>query len=206
MPSLSAPLFSPSALRQTALEWFGKAIDYYRSLTRREKALVISCALLAAVAMPLKAFDAARQATDSVLTATSDLDEARARIGRTGGAAGKTIEDRLSALENGARDIGSVAVAKVLLAQQLDQAALSSGLTGVDVTPGEATSRLGNLTVLQFAISSDFNWIAFTSLLKNLAKVDSRISISRIAIEEGPPARLKLILEIPVNVSASNRS
>ena len=205
MPLLSAPFFSLSALRQTALEWTGKAADYYRALTSREKALVISCALLAALAVPLKAFDVARQAADSVLTASSELEEAKARLGITAGAAAETVDKRLSAVEYGAKEISSASVAKVLLAQQIDQALLSSGLTNVDVTPGETTTKLGRLTVLQFAVSSDFNWIAFTNLLRNLTKLDSRISISKVAIEEGSPPRLKLTLEIPVNISAPHR-
>ena len=129
----------------------------YAGWTARERMLVVGLGLVLLLLAPIKSYDLARALQDRQFETQIGLREAQVRSQSGVGNVGASLKGRREAVSKGLRTVRSVAVGKVLLAQQVTELAVNAGVTGVDVSVGDVTDTVGLMTVIHIQLNLQKN-------------------------------------------------
>ena len=179
--------------------------DAWARLSRRERLLLAAGALAASVFVPLKAHDWADEKALSYQAAADAARTAAASAATNYPALDVVASRELARARGWALQTRSVPVARVLLEEECQSAALKAGINDAEVRSAEAIDTAGPFSFVSIEITGSFTWPTFQALIANLVRQGHLYVVNEIEVPDGPKPRFRLQVRAPVYVDESSK-
>jgi hypothetical protein len=174
-------------------------------LTARERLLVGAMVLVASILAPLKAVDMAQTAEARLVDAQTRLETARQSAGGESIAVNRRIDKELQDVQHWSWSTPSLTVAQVMLEQEMSVMAAQAHMAGVGITSADAVETVGPLHFVRLDVSASFDWLTLTAFLRALSRTHKGFVLSAASVEGDSPSKIRLLLDIPINVIGQQR-
>lgn len=180
-----------------------------RRTTPRERLLIAGLGMGVLIYAPIMAMDARDQAEIAYVEALSTREAAERQRQRVVDARSTSARDL--AMEDMSRwgfDGANAETIRVRLERDLQNAASEAGMTGVTITPNDATTQTGPVVWIPIEVQADLTWTPTLRFLDELGSWPEGFRVTRFAFQRPPPpafegappstaGRVRLELEFP---------
>lgn len=179
---------------------FGGAVGaQWARVNPRERKLLTLLVFAALIVLLVETFGWMQAASARKLAAQTDLNQALQTLRQArGGAAGAQIDE----VKDWSWLATSAPVGRVIVQDRLGSLADAAGLVGVEIKSVDKIEHIGNLDFVRLDVSAPFAWPSFVAFLQGLASTNKGFVVDSLIIQDGDKAQMKMVLKMPILVSA----
>jgi hypothetical protein len=172
---------------------------FVQRLSGRERLLIGSLAMVGLVLLPLKAYDWQQTAAANFAGDQADLLSAR-QIAR-----GEATTKLLSDLRARRREVLSWSwaaptptIGRVLAENEISTLALKAGMTTVETVSINGAQYFGGVELVKVELNATFDWKSMSEFFSELSALNKGFVLESIAVSEGTPKKLRIVLRLPL--------
>jgi hypothetical protein len=147
----------------------------------------------------------AQTAEARLVDAQTRLETARQSAGGESIAVNRRIDKELQDVQHWSWSTPSLTVAQVMLEQEMSVMAAQAHMAGVSITSADAVETVGPLHFVRLDVSASFDWLTLTAFLRALSRTHKGFVLATASVEGDSPSKIRLLLDIPINVIGQQR-
>ncbi len=182
-------------------------VAYLGRLSTRERYLILGAAFVALTLAPLKAYDWDQAALAAYQGARADLDSQNEVLARSHtGYLRKQLESEYAAIDRWAWPAPSLAIGRVMIEEQVSNAAEHAGLMNALIKSNEVTQHAGDVDFISVDVSAPFTWTGVDQFLHALSAKGRAFQLQSISLELGNISVVKLTIRAAIRVASTGGS